>query len=663
MPDYTGRQFRNYRLVRQLGQGGFATVYLGEHVKLNNRVAIKVLQNLRRPLTEEDSNTFLEEARTLANLRHPHIIHVSDYDVVEIGQENIPFLVMDYAERGTLRDAHPYGTRVPLKTVVEYVKQIAGALQYAHDRVPKLVHRDVKPENMLVDGEGTILLSDFGLAVLSRTSHTQAGQQGEARENAAWEGTLAYMAPEQFAGDPSRRSDQYSLSIVVYEWLCGRPPFEGDAVALAYQHRFVQPVTPLAYNRNIPPAVAEVVLKALAKEREDRFERVIDFAEALEAAYIEEQRRLAEERRQKEEERLAEERRLREEQLRFERRRLLARGGIVIASAITVGAVGFGVGILLKQNPPPKVTPTPTATQEAKHQQGELVRTYTGHSMPVNAVAWSPDGKMVASGGDDDTLQVWSATQSQVAGLSTQYGASVNAVAWSLNGRLIGVGVADGSIQVTNTGFQGPILSANYGPVQGITFSPDGVHVVAVYGDKTGKGGGEYVIWDTHTGKGVSTPGENPISSVSWSSKIPGTAGIVLGDLAGDVIIPQKAFTNASAAIAALAWSPDGTLIAAAAANGVHVWRLTSSGFSVVATYPHGAQALAWSPDSAYIASGGTDNKVMIWDVQSGQAIYTYSGHKRQINGLSWSSGLLKSSLIASASSDTTVQVWYPFAS
>src|SRR5947209_3411155 len=141
MPDRVGQQLGNYRLVRLLGRGGFAEVYLGEHNRLNTQAAIKVLHT---QLSEEDVNGFLAEARTIANLEHPYIVRVFDFDV----KDGTPFLVMSYAPGGTLRQRHPKDTQLPLSTIVSYVKQVADALQYAHDK--KVIHRDIKPENMLL---------------------------------------------------------------------------------------------------------------------------------------------------------------------------------------------------------------------------------------------------------------------------------------------------------------------------------------------------------------------------------------------------------------------------------------------------------------------------------------------------------------------------------
>jgi eukaryotic-like serine/threonine-protein kinase len=140
MADRVGQQFGNCRLISLLGQGGYAEVYLGQHVRLELQAAIKVLHAY---LTGSEAEHFYQEAQTIAKLTHPAIIRILDYDV----QEGVPFLVMDYAPGGSLRRRYPKGSVVPLTQIVSYVKQVVAALQYAHEQ--KFIHRDVKPENML----------------------------------------------------------------------------------------------------------------------------------------------------------------------------------------------------------------------------------------------------------------------------------------------------------------------------------------------------------------------------------------------------------------------------------------------------------------------------------------------------------------------------------
>ncbi len=269
MADRTGQQLGNYRIVHLLGQGGFADVYLGEHIHLNTMAAIKVL---RTQLVEDNIENFRTEARTVAHLVHPNIVRVLDFGV----EGTTPFLVMEYAPNGTLRQRHPRGIPVPIGVVVPYVKQVASALQYAHNQ--KLIHRDIKPENMLVGSNNEILLSDFGIATMT--------QSARAQDMTTWDpaGTVAYMAPEQIQGKTVLASDQYALAIVVYEWLTGDRPFHGSYMEVVSQQISAIPPPLREKVPGISPDVEQVVLTALAKDQQRRFGRIEAFANALEQA-------------------------------------------------------------------------------------------------------------------------------------------------------------------------------------------------------------------------------------------------------------------------------------------------------------------------------------------------------------------------------------------
>src|SRR6266550_3111571 len=181
MTDHIAQQFGNYRLVRHLGRGAFSDVYLGIHVHLKTPAAIKLLHT---ELTSSDVEKFRNEARTIARLEHPHIVRVLDFGI----EDHTPFFVMVYAPNGTLRQRHPKGSILSLATIVSYVTQIAGALQFAHNQ--KFIHRDIKPENMLLGRNNELLLSDFGIAIMYSTMRSRSGPQQDTA------GTFPYMAPE-----------------------------------------------------------------------------------------------------------------------------------------------------------------------------------------------------------------------------------------------------------------------------------------------------------------------------------------------------------------------------------------------------------------------------------------------------------------------------------
>ncbi len=269
MSNRIGQQLGNYRLIRLLGEGGFAEVYLAEHIHLNTQAAIKILHTR---LVRDDIEPFRNEARTIARLMHPHIVRVLDFGV----EGQTPFLVMDYAPNGTLRQRHPRGAVLPLPTIVAYVKQVAGALQYAHNE--RLIHRDIKPENMLVERHNEILLSDFGIALIAQSSQSQNTKDIV--------GTVAYMAPEQIQGKPRPASDQYSLGITIYEWLSGSRPFLGSFTEIVTQHLTAPPPSLREKIPTISQHVEQVVLTALEKNSHRRFASIQAFVNALEQASL-----------------------------------------------------------------------------------------------------------------------------------------------------------------------------------------------------------------------------------------------------------------------------------------------------------------------------------------------------------------------------------------
>jgi serine/threonine-protein kinase len=253
-----------------LGAGGMAVVYRGYQPNLEREVAIKVL-----PPSYKTDPAFLErftrEARAMAQLAHPNIVTIHDF-----GEEHDRvYIVMAYIAGGTLRDL--LGGPMNPQVVVRLIRDVASALAYAHER--QIIHRDVKPANVLLDGEGRGILSDFGIAKVL------AAPDGVTRIGAGV-GTPEYMSPEQCRGTVvDGRADIYALGVLAYEMLTGRTPFMAEEyAALAHAHIYESPPPPSAINPRISPAVQAVVLKALAKEPAYRFQHALEFASALEQA-------------------------------------------------------------------------------------------------------------------------------------------------------------------------------------------------------------------------------------------------------------------------------------------------------------------------------------------------------------------------------------------
>ncbi|MGD8868168.1 MAG: protein kinase [Gemmatimonadales bacterium] len=259
-----------YRIERELGAGGMATVYLAEDLKHQRKVAVKVLRpELSAAIGHE---RFLREITTTANLRHPHILPV--YDSGEAGGH--VFYIMPFAEGESLRERLEREKQLPLDDALRIAREVADALSYAHSR--GVIHRDIKPENILLES-GHAVVADFGIArAIDAARGDQLTKSGVAI------GTPTYMSPEQAAGDRELdgRSDLYALGCVLYEMLAGQPPFAGPTIeALVRQHLLVEapPVTNL--RPAVPAGVAVALQRALAKAPADRFNPVAQFAEAL----------------------------------------------------------------------------------------------------------------------------------------------------------------------------------------------------------------------------------------------------------------------------------------------------------------------------------------------------------------------------------------------
>ena len=673
-----GQQLGNYHLVRLLGTGGFAEVYLGEHVHLKIERAVKVLHTV---LEGDSTASFLREAQIVANLDHPHIVRVFDFEV----EEHTPFLIMDYFSQGNMRRLYPKGTQLSLPAIVSYVKQLASALQYAHDK--KIIHRDIKPENMLIDQHRAIAISDFGIAFMSQSSSYQNSQEIA--------GTAAYMAPEQLQGHPQRASDQYALGIVVYEWLLGDLPFHGSFTEIASQHLFMPPPSLSERVPTLPQEVEQVILKALEKDPQKRFESILAFASALELAYqsapsngvTEASRQLSPTHISPPIRNLASlqvgagasDRMVvagqspppagnattsqvvspltnilpsggsHQSGRRISRRMVIAGlGGIAafgISSAVITWAVSARSG-RISSVPTPR-TKGGTATRHTTENSptpssatnGAILVTYRSTG-DIWTVAWSPDGKYIASSGDDPTVHIWDAKTGKDAFTYTGHVGkgmfpSVVTLAWSPDGsRIVSASSIDDQsgykpdIQVWDVATRRLITSYNgHNPSPGhsntigsVAWSPDGTRIVS-----SGVYDGTTQIWDARTGNTIFTYLDQSPRSV-WKA----------------------------------IWSPDGKFIASASegsvVNGafsstgrgdVQVWSSDGKHISTYIDFPYGGD-IVWSPDSKYIASTGSDKFIHIWEPVTGHSVHSFPG----VRHIAWSS----THSIATIVLDNTVQ-------
>ena len=638
-----GQQLGNYLLKQPLGRGGFAEVYLGEHVHLKTQVAVKMLLT---HLSQEAVETFRREAQMIARLRHPSIVQVHDFGI----EEDTAYLVMDYAPYGTLRQHHPKGVALPPTSVVSYVKQVAEALQYAHEQ--RLIHRDVKPENMLLGPRHEVLLSDFGIALTEHSSLSQSTQ------NVA--GTIIYMAPEQIQGHPRPASDQYALGVVVYEWLCGNRPFQGTFTEIALQHTMAPPRPLRQYLPTLPLEIERVVMTALQKDPQQRFPSVRVFAHALEQACLQQHTSTANKTFQ-----LAPTFMLPQSPpvitpplsiskpasselqthtfttsttvppqpsyaasyssfstepplpvsdvlVPKQRKYSVSRRTAIIGIAGLVAATSSGLTWLVLSQRPSVSVPASSGTSPVSSSTTPIpatatLLTYQEHTDDLAGVDWSPNSTAIATVAHDGTAQIWTADSgkrllsysSQVT--PAQSNDDALAVGWSHDGKRLAIGFADGTAQIIDAISGRQLFSfGNNGQAQinSLAWSPNGAYLALANSD------GIVQIYEIASGK------------------------------------PLTRFTGHINSVIAVAWSHDGKRIASGSEDATaQVWSATT-GQTLLTFKEHTREvsSLTWSGNDSRIASCSLDNTVMIWDSRSGRTQLTYSKHKSGwLNAVAWS--------------------------
>lgn len=598
MPDRTGTQIGRYNLLRFLGAGNFADVYLGQHLMLGSYAAIKIL---RTNLTPKDINNFLRENRLVASLVHPHIVRVFDCDV----EENVPYLVLDYAPGGTIRQKYPRGVALNPEQVLYYLKQIADALQYAHNQ--KIIHRDIKPENIFLGSKDEILLGDFSSVLVSQSSRLQS------QSTQAVVGTAAYIAPEQLQGKPQYASDQYALGIVTYEWLTGQRPFTGTFTEIIGQHMTSLPIPLRIKVPDLSPALEQVVLTALEKDPQQRFPNIQAFAKAFTQACQENShvwsmppspRDLSSSTFPSA-----------AKQVRTETR-----------TRVNTPSTSFShTNISTSSISPSLAARVETAAQTHPSTRSfRILQIYQSHTGRVRSVAWSADSQLLASGGDDASLHLWQARSGQVLASQSGHQGYIRAIAWFPKDMLLASGGQDATVRIWLTN---------------VYNMPEAQHLFQSY----------------------QSPGA--VAALAWSP-----TGLLLAscDVQGmDVLIwdvgsrrPFTAYRSQGSKVNTLAWSPDGTRLAAACTDGIiQIWRIGSNerGRVYQSMTTDNLFALAWSPDGEIIASAGNEKIVRIWQLATEQTVAFCIGHQQPVRSLAWSPD---SSFLASASSDGTVRIW-----
>ncbi|MBY0522931.1 MAG: serine/threonine protein kinase [Gemmataceae bacterium] len=597
-----------YHILGTLGRGGMGVVYLARHEGLDRTVALKLL-NPAIARQKSFPERFQREGQVLAALAHPNIVGVYDLGC----EAGTYFLAMERVVGQTLRQIIDAGPLPPARAVPLFA-QLCEALQYAHDH--GVVHRDIKPENVLVEDSGRVKIGDFGVAKLIGDG---SSVQSSLTQSGAVVGTRCYTAPEQLERGKSvdHRADLFALGVVLYEMLTGELPLG------------IFP--PPSRKAAIDPRFDAMVLRALAKERDQRPASAREFKEQVQRLQATPARR---------------------------RWTTLLAGSILIAILCAVGAVVFRQG----------GTDEPVVTQRVEITVPQVTalentgrRILSGHKGKVLAVAFDPARPLLATSGEDRKVRLWDSRTGVESGAFDAIPrpeAGNLPLAFAPGGRRLATASGDGIVRIWEVARRKESLTMRgHGrEVASIAFSPDGNTLASASHDRTVR------LWDTQTGKPRHTLDgfADPVLAVAYS---PDGNRLAAGAMNGGVKL-WDAKTNEEVAkcgharrVYALAFSPNSELLATGShERNIKLWDLT-----MVPPRPtllvHGAEvwAVAFSPEGDVLASGGHDGIVRLWDPGTGKLLDSLTGHSAPVVTLAFSPD---GRYLASGSWDQTAIVW-----
>nr|BBH91337.1 hypothetical protein KTC_60880 [Thermosporothrix sp. COM3] len=395
----TNRVFGRYQVIRRIGRGGMADVWLCKDPFLQRQVAIKTLPP-HQPGNTTFSHIFKKEAQAAAALNHPHIVSVHDFGEQTLADGRIvTYIVMPYIAGGALSDLlealKQEEKLLPTATVLTYLSQAAQAIDYAHQQ--GLVHRDIKPGNMLLRDKNWLLLTDFGIAYLLEASLEESATK---QQTGIGFGTPDYIAPEQARGQAVPASDIYSLAVVAYQLFTGRLPFVAETTyATIMQHITQQPPLPSQFNALISPGLEKVLLQGMAKQPGERPATAEEFVQNIKqaVALIPDEVTINHP--------LTAETTAKPSKLALSRRQLLIGGGIAGAAVLAGGVTGWQLLTQTMHLPPsPGPTPQPTVDPAAPTIQQKFL-----HVSDIFSLDWSADGRYIATAGTEGVLKVWEA--------------------------------------------------------------------------------------------------------------------------------------------------------------------------------------------------------------------------------------------------------------
>lgn len=627
---------QRYIIIKQVGKGGFGAVYQAADTHFGNRpVAVKEMsQNGLKP---EDivsaSADFRREAQLLAGLVHPNLPRIYE-QFTDTGRS---YLVMDYIDGIPLAEqlAQLNGKPLPIDKILEIGIQLSDVLDYLHTRQPPIIFRDLKPANVMMTASGHLYLIDFGIA--------RHFKPGKAKDTSAL-GSSGYAAPEQYGkAQTTPQTDLYGLGATLHQLLTGHDPSDTpfhfmpiqlkNQPALAGLEQLIMSMVAIKVNER--PVSAAVVKQQLQQFMTRlTIHRTHQLPYGIPNAY----------------------------------QTLPGQPAQPTQPAQRAQAASSLPNLPMKTPKPPRIT---KAAQQPIRPQSNTVYISMGHSSRIICVAWSPNGKYIASGSFDKTVMLWDASNGQHIRTYKEHTQRIQALAWSPDSRYIASASNDASIHVWEaaTGDTLHTYLGHRGEVNDVAWSPDGTRIASASADCT------VHIWEAKTGTLYHTyQHTEKANAVAWS---PDGRRIASAGKGGWVHLweaskeqpkrsffttlfsnrgPQKIAAQAGE-INALAWSPDGHYVAAACHERcVKVWSAENGRLAFVYGSSSGViNAVVWSPNSKFLASAGNDRHVTIWNTSSKRTAHTYFGHTGYVMTVAWSPDGTR---LASAGVDRTVQVW-----
>jgi len=635
MDNLIGAVIGRYRVTDLLGEGGMSKVYKAVDTVLERFVAIKVLLPERQG-KETFLSRFDREAKVLAQLNHPHIVKVLDY-----GQyQGMPYLVMEYISVTTLNKK--YRTPIPWRQAFQLLLPIIRALESAH-RI-KVVHRDVKPSNIIINEVDQPMLTDFGVVKILEEEQGQALTM-----TGVGIGTPAYMSPEQGQGlEVDARSDIYSIGIVLFELITGEKPFVANtAVEVALKHLSESIPSLSTIIKDIPGPVEQLIRKAMAKKPEDRFQSMQALAYSMETILYSD---LGDNRNAKRDHRNPSK-------------------IWVFILGITLLVIATGTFLLTRSTgytQDKSTTTTPTTYTESGHllitpSQVSKINPTQGHESPTQIIEKTPSTFVITptnplptdTGIDGGVIDPKIA--SRLIEINRLEKISTVTLTWSPNSKWIFVGGSAGIAIINPDTFQQEYFLKTSEVVNSVTVSSNSQILTALTGRSI-------LVWDIGTRKQIGSV--NIQGSPMSITFLPDNETLAIATLDGKIYLVKIQTGEVIKTILGnyggwcVSTSPDGKMIAMGTSQGALLWELPSGAWMPILTGQNDlVKSITFSPDSQYLATGSTDI-IRIWEVKTGKEVISItlpSGFGGNINALAFSPD---GKILLSGSDDFQLRLW-----